>query len=100
MCGTCPLSPGHSWPNCTAIDPLPPLTFGPALGFNILPHPAKTNNPADLNSEPAEHGGLQGAGANAYNAKGPYVPSKEIAEGLEQPKSREELQAEAAKLNS
>ncbi|KAL7420367.1 hypothetical protein Q5752_005337 [Cryptotrichosporon argae] len=68
--------------------------------FSILPHPAKTNNPADLQSEPGAHGGLQAAGASAYNAKGPYVPSQAIAEGLEQPKSREELKAEAAKLNS
>lgn len=66
--------------------------------FNILPHPAKSNNPSDL-QDPAAHGGLQGAGANAYNAKGPHVPSAEIASGLEQPKSSEELKAEAAKLN-
>ncbi|KAK8844724.1 hypothetical protein IAR55_006574 [Kwoniella newhampshirensis] len=68
--------------------------------FNILPHPAKTNNPADLQDEPATHGGLQSASANAYNARGPHVPSKEIAEGLEQPKTRDELKAEAEKLNS
>ncbi|KAI9633172.1 uncharacterized protein MKK02DRAFT_39148 [Dioszegia hungarica] len=67
--------------------------------FNILPHPAKTNNPSDLNSEPAAHGGLQSAGANAYTAKGPHVPSADIANSLEQPKSREELKAEAEKLN-
>ncbi|OWZ68495.1 hypothetical protein C366_00471 [Cryptococcus neoformans Tu401-1] len=70
------------------------------LAFNILPHPAKTNNPADLTGEPAEHGGLQSASANAYNAKPPYIPNKEIAEGLEKPKTREELRAEAQQLNS
>ena len=59
--------------------------------FNILPHPAKTNNPSDLNQEPEERGGLQSASANAYNARGPHVPEKEIAEGLEAPKSREEV---------
>ncbi|WVR03125.1 hypothetical protein IAU60_000115 [Kwoniella sp. DSM 27419] len=68
--------------------------------FNILPHPATTNNPSDLQSEPATHGGLQSAGANAYNAKGPHIPSAEVAQNLEQPKSRDELKAEAAKLNS
>ncbi|KAK1921377.1 hypothetical protein DB88DRAFT_500543 [Papiliotrema laurentii] len=67
--------------------------------FNILPHPAKTNNPADLIAEPGTQGGLQSASANAYNAKGPHVPSEEIAKGLEAPKSREELQARAAELN-
>ncbi|WVQ82850.1 hypothetical protein IAT38_004985 [Cryptococcus sp. DSM 104549] len=68
--------------------------------FNILPHPAKTNNPADLQGEPGERGGLQSASANAYNAKGPHIPSKEVAEGLEKPKTRDELRAEAEKLNS
>ncbi|WVQ94194.1 hypothetical protein IAU59_001272 [Kwoniella sp. CBS 9459] len=68
--------------------------------FNILPHPAKTNNPSDLNSEPGEQGGLQSASANAYNARGPHIPSEQTMQGLEQPKSREELKAEAAKLNS
>ena len=59
--------------------------------FNILPHPAKTNNPADLISEPGTQGGLQGAGPNAYNAKGPHVPDQAIAEGLEKPKTRDEV---------
>ncbi|WWC67278.1 uncharacterized protein I206_101186 [Kwoniella pini CBS 10737] len=67
--------------------------------FNILPHPAKSNNPADLNSEPAEHGGLQSASYNAYNAKGPHIPSHEIQQGLEKPKSSEELKARAEELN-
>jgi len=65
--------------------------------FGILPHPAKTNNPADLQSDPREHGGLQGAGANAYTAKGPHVPSQEIAEGLEKPKTRDEVSAARVK---
>ncbi|CAD6575818.1 MAG: hypothetical protein TREMPRED_001500 [Tremellales sp. Tagirdzhanova-0007] len=67
--------------------------------FSILPHPAKTNNPSDLDSEPATQGGLQSASANAYNAKGPHVPSKDVADGLEKPKSRDELRAEAERLN-
>jgi hypothetical protein len=91
-----------------------PSPRSPPVEFGILPHPAKTNNPADLQSDPKEHGGLQGAGANAYTARGPHVPSQEIAEGLEKPKTRDEvsaalplescqltpqLKAEAAKLN-
>lgn len=59
--------------------------------FGILPHPATTNNPADLDSEPKEHGGLQGGSANAYNTPGPHVPDQATAQGLEQPKSREEV---------
>lgn len=61
------------------------------LEFGILPHPAKTNNPSDLNSEPATQGGLQSASANAYNARGPHVPTEDVAEGLEKPKSRDEV---------
>ncbi|ORX35058.1 hypothetical protein BD324DRAFT_633767 [Kockovaella imperatae] len=67
--------------------------------FNILPHPAKTNNPADLVSDPAGQGGLQGSGPNAFNAKEPHIPSQAVAQGLEQPKTRDELKAEAEKLN-
>ncbi|KAM0749485.1 hypothetical protein T439DRAFT_327172 [Meredithblackwellia eburnea MCA 4105] len=77
--------------------------------FTIQPHPAKTNNPADLvsggNAESTP--GLGGAPnlahlhqGNPLEGKGgPHVVSKEIAEGLEKPKTREELQALAAKLN-
>jgi hypothetical protein len=65
--------------------------LSPPAEFNILPHPAKTNNPSDLNSEPATHGGLQSASANAYNARGPHVPAAEVAEGLEKPKGRDEV---------
>ncbi|GAA5870422.1 hypothetical protein JCM8547_004028 [Rhodosporidiobolus lusitaniae] len=36
---------------------------------------------------------------HAGRGSGPYVPSSDIAQGLEAPKSREELQALAAKLN-
>ncbi|WVO16018.1 hypothetical protein L204_103683 [Cryptococcus depauperatus] len=67
--------------------------------FNILPHPANTNNPADLNNDPGQHGGLQAVAASAYNAKGPHIPSGPIAESLEK-QSREELRAEAKELNS
>jgi hypothetical protein len=63
----------------------------PFLEFGILPHPAKTNNPADLISEPEQHGGLQGAGANAYNTPGPHIPDSKTAEGLEKPKTRDEV---------
>lgn len=64
------------------------LTFA---AFTIQPHPATTNNPADLTSDPAESGGLQSSSANAYNAKQPHVPEAGVAQQLEQPKSREEV---------
>jgi hypothetical protein len=71
-------------PVCIQADHVP--------AFNILPHPAKSNNPADLTQNPGETGGLQSAGqAGIFGAKGPHVPSKDVAEGLEKPKSREEV---------
>ncbi|EPT04781.1 hypothetical protein FOMPIDRAFT_1112644 [Fomitopsis schrenkii] len=68
--------------------------------FNILPHPAKSNNPRDL--EPPQ----LGAGLNsnpeqqAFHARGPYKPSQQVLQGVEEPKSREELKARSAELNS
>lgn len=64
--------------------------------FTIQPHPAKDNVPPTettpgLGSAPT----LQ----NPHQAKPPHVPSQAIAESLEKPKTREELQALQAKLN-
>ncbi|KZT02869.1 uncharacterized protein LAESUDRAFT_660955 [Laetiporus sulphureus 93-53] len=66
--------------------------------FNILPHPAKSNDPKDL--EPPQ----LGAGLNsnpemqAFHARDPYVPSSELMKGVEEPLSREELHARSAQL--
>ncbi|KAH9828767.1 uncharacterized protein C8Q71DRAFT_863706 [Rhodofomes roseus] len=68
--------------------------------FNILPHPARTNDPRDL--EPPQ----LGAGLNsnpeqqAFHARGPYKPSQQVLQGVEQPRSREELKAQSAQLNN
>ncbi|GAA5986629.1 hypothetical protein JCM11641_005170 [Rhodosporidiobolus odoratus] len=74
--------------------------------FSIQPHPAKDNyDPSQfveptpgLGSAPTLQGGKE---ASAYGGRGgaPHVISSEVAEGLEPPKSREELQALSAKLN-
>jgi len=69
--------------------------------YNILPHPAKTNDPADLDST-SKQGGCFGGNAAwaAHNAApGPYVPSQQQWSSVEQPKSRDELRARAAELN-
>ncbi|KAH9950794.1 hypothetical protein B0H21DRAFT_721719 [Amylocystis lapponica] len=67
--------------------------------FSILPHPAKTNDPRDL--EPPQPGG--GLNSNpevqAHHARGPHVPSQEILNSLEKPLSRDQLKAKAAELN-
>jgi len=67
---------------------------------SIQPHPAKTNDPADLEQTPGLGGGLKhDPVGQVYNAKGPYIPSEEIRNSLEQPATREELKARAAELN-
>ncbi|KAJ2919554.1 hypothetical protein MD484_g963, partial [Candolleomyces efflorescens] len=67
--------------------------------FNILPHPAKSNDPADLQRD--RNSGLQSGGAptQAFHARDPYVPSVQIRNNLPPPLSREELKAKQAKLN-
>ncbi|KAN0125836.1 hypothetical protein V8E52_001043 [Russula decolorans] len=65
--------------------------------FTIQPHPAKTNDPADLTGGPQ-------AGTEAYqkalHARDPHIPSEETLKSVEKPKTREELRARAAELNS
>ncbi|KAI0291967.1 hypothetical protein BC826DRAFT_1020633 [Russula brevipes] len=61
--------------------------------YSIQPHPAKTNDPAEL------VGGPQSGGVGAFQAPGPQIPSQEILNRLEKPKTREELRALAAELN-
>ncbi|KAJ7319037.1 hypothetical protein B0H14DRAFT_2783534 [Mycena olivaceomarginata] len=66
--------------------------------FSIQPHPAKTNDPADL--QPEQTGGLASNPNEAiFHARDPHVPTKEVLEGLDKPLSREELQARQAELN-
>ncbi|KAL4063772.1 hypothetical protein V8B97DRAFT_1929118 [Scleroderma yunnanense] len=66
--------------------------------FNILPHPAKTNNPADL--DPAQRSGLiDNPAILAHHAREPYVPSQELVNSLEAPLSREELRQRSEELN-
>ncbi|EIN04648.1 hypothetical protein PUNSTDRAFT_76036 [Punctularia strigosozonata HHB-11173 SS5] len=67
--------------------------------FGILPHPAKTNDPRDVEG-PQLGGGLNSnPEVGAFHARDPHVPSQQIANNLEKPLSREELRARAAELN-
>ncbi|KAF8880521.1 hypothetical protein BD779DRAFT_1446226 [Infundibulicybe gibba] len=75
----------------------PPQATEPT--FSIQPHPAKSNDPADLQAPQAGGGLASGHAADAHHARGPHVPSAEIAQGLEEPLTREELRARAAELN-
>ncbi|KAJ6598439.1 hypothetical protein DFH09DRAFT_1131776 [Mycena vulgaris] len=66
--------------------------------FSIQPHPAKSNDPADL--MPPQTGGLaSNPNEQAFHARDPHVPSQQVMAGLEEPLSREELQKRAAELN-
>ncbi|KAF5366598.1 hypothetical protein D9758_008977 [Tetrapyrgos nigripes] len=60
--------------------------------FSIQPHPAKTNDPADL--QPSS--GLRNNDAMAaHHAHGPQIPNEQLPE----PASRDELRARQAELN-
>ncbi|KDQ52198.1 hypothetical protein JAAARDRAFT_101893, partial [Jaapia argillacea MUCL 33604] len=68
--------------------------------YSIQPHPAKTNNPADLVEPPQTGGGLNtNPEIGAFHARDPYVPSKEIRDSLPEPATRDELRARQAELN-
>ncbi|KAF5310147.1 hypothetical protein D9619_010393 [Psilocybe cf. subviscida] len=61
--------------------------------FSIQPHPATTNDPADL--QPFRDGKV-----DAFHAHEPYVPSDNIKSNMPAPLSREELQERQAALRS
>ncbi|EPQ51218.1 hypothetical protein GLOTRDRAFT_49138 [Gloeophyllum trabeum ATCC 11539] len=68
--------------------------------YSIQPHPAQTNDPRDL--EPPQLGGGLNSKPEyqAFHARDPHVPSKEIRDNMPQPASREELKARSAQLNN
>jgi hypothetical protein len=63
--------------------------------FSIQPHPAKDNhptpNPSGLQDDPEKSGGLRASNPNAMAGPGPVILDQAMAEGLEKPKSREEV---------
>ncbi|KAI9512014.1 hypothetical protein F5148DRAFT_158246 [Russula earlei] len=67
--------------------------------YSIQPHPAKSNDPSDLTGNPQSDLSLQ-AGLGALNVPGPNIPSVDILTQVEKPKTRDELRARAAELNS
>jgi len=67
--------------------------------FSIQPHPAKSNDPADLQYKGPGGGLATSNPMAAHHARGPHVPNQEILSNIEQPLSREELRARAAELN-
>jgi len=82
-------------PKIPGAYPQSPVAKGESQ-FNILPHPAKSNNP----DAPGASEGLRNIpAAAAFNVPGPFIPTQQMANSLEKPLSREELQAKAAALN-
>ncbi|WOO76592.1 uncharacterized protein LOC62_01G000218 [Vanrija pseudolonga] len=65
--------------------------------FTTQPHPATTNNPADLVA--GKTPGLVSDAAQAFNTPGIQQIGSQAAAALEQPKTREQLQEEFKKLN-
>ncbi|KIM43738.1 hypothetical protein M413DRAFT_443642 [Hebeloma cylindrosporum] len=67
--------------------------------YSIQPHPAKTNDPADLQA-PGTSGLRHGGPMDAFHARDPYVPNEQIRNNLPEPLSHAELQARQAALAS
>jgi len=68
--------------------------------YSIQPHPAKSNDPADLQQPSQPGGGLATSNPMAaHHARDPHIPSQQIQNNMEKPLSREELQARSAELN-
>jgi len=77
-----------------------PQQGGQEQNFSILPHPAKSNDPADLQRETG--GGLQssqGAFSAFTSAPGPVVPNQEMLNNVSSAKTSEELNELQAQLN-
>jgi len=71
----------------------------PDQQFTTQPHPAKTNNPRDLEPPQPGAGLTNQPEIAAHHAHGPNIPNQDIANSLEQPASREDLKRRADELN-
>ncbi|KAF5354328.1 hypothetical protein D9756_007227 [Leucocoprinus leucothites] len=99
------LSSSKSAPNHPAGESVAPA--GPKQGsdeqsFGILPHPAKSNDPADLQNPSENTGGLrssQGPFEAFKAAPGPVLPNQESLNNAGPAKTREELASLQAQLN-
>ncbi|KAF8496350.1 hypothetical protein JB92DRAFT_2990442 [Gautieria morchelliformis] len=67
--------------------------------FTILPHPAKTNDPRDLEPPQPGAGLTSKPEIAAHHAHGPQILKEDIVNSLEKPISREELRKRAEELN-
>ncbi|KIK65577.1 hypothetical protein GYMLUDRAFT_158832 [Collybiopsis luxurians FD-317 M1] len=75
---------------------------GEEQSFSIQPHPAKTNNPADLqNPAPGTGMGLNNnEQMGPFHARDPHVPTDpQVLENLGRQEGRDELRAQQEELN-
>ncbi|KAJ7267397.1 hypothetical protein C8J57DRAFT_1327618 [Mycena rebaudengoi] len=79
-------------------DSAPDSSKGEEPAYSIQPHPAKSNDPADLMPEATGGLGSDPIG-KAFHARDPHLPTAQVMAGLEKPATREELQARQAELN-
>ncbi|KAI0067094.1 hypothetical protein BV25DRAFT_1277146 [Artomyces pyxidatus] len=64
--------------------------------FSIQPHPAKTNDPSDMQ----ETGGMRSNPMpEGMMAPGPMIPTPEMVHSMDAPAPRDEMHARAAELN-
>ncbi|KAG5634876.1 hypothetical protein H0H81_000452 [Sphagnurus paluster] len=91
---------GASQPAASTTDAPPAVAAAAAEPtYSIQPHPATTNDPADLQPKQPGGGLATSDPTSAFHARDPYVPSQEILKGLEPPLGRDELRARATELN-
>ncbi|KAF9028883.1 hypothetical protein BDZ89DRAFT_986431 [Hymenopellis radicata] len=67
--------------------------------FTIQPHPAKTNDPADLQPAPPGGGLRSDPVMGAHHARDPHIPSPQIMNNMPAAMSREEYAKREAELN-
>ncbi|POY74738.1 hypothetical protein BMF94_2214 [Rhodotorula taiwanensis] len=75
--------------------------------FSIQPHPATSNDPADIERQHGGLGGaptlqhLQGAQASPFGGRGdqPHIPNQDMLNNLEEPMNRDQLHARQEELN-
>ncbi|KAJ8508584.1 hypothetical protein ONZ45_g9148 [Pleurotus djamor] len=86
------------WNNDNSTSSAQPQQDSGEQRFGILPHPAKTNDPNDLN-KPSGNSFGGNAGIAAHHARDPHIPDQQTLNTLGSALSREELHKKQEELN-
>jgi len=73
---------------------------GQEQSFSIQPHPAKTNDPKDLDRQGPIGAGYGPDSANMNYGPGPVMPDAQAQQNMPPVSSRDQLKARSAALNS